>query len=172
MSSNYIDTTSTSGGVAFGPPSPDIPDYVNPPAADPGSSTDPWSANYTPVVPDASSLNLAGQLPGLPGGGASDGLVHTSDGINGVYLDPAVNPTPTGGYMTALAQIATAAASGFTTYAKGSPSVAIPRPRVPSSLSGSGVLSLTTPQGTTNWTTIAIIAGLAIIGAVLVVKYA
>jgi hypothetical protein len=172
MSTDYIDTTSTSGGAAFGPPSPDIPDYVNPPAADPGSSTDQWSANYVPVVPDASGLPISGQLSGLPGGGASDGAVHTSDGINAVYRDPAVNPTPTGGYMTALAQIATAAASGMTSYVKGSPSVAIPRPLVPGSIAGSGMLSLTTPQGTTNWTTIAIIAAFGIVGAILVVRYA
>lgn len=172
MPTDYIDTTSTSGGVAFGPPSPDITDYVNPPAADPGSSTDPWSANYTPVVPDASGLPISGQLQGLPGGGASDGAMHTSDGINSVYRDPAVNPTPTGGYMTALAQIAQAAAAGMTTFVKGSPQTAIPRPLVPGNLTGRGPLSLTTPQGTTNWTTIAIIAGLGIIGAILVVRYA
>lgn len=167
---------------AFGPPSP--PDTAPIPydaltGTDlSGGGNDLYTSSFDaaygpngPVVPDASMLPLPGQLVGLPGGGASNGGIHTSDGINMVYLDPAVNPTPSGGYMTALAQIAAAASNSFTTFVKGSPQVAIPRAKTPTSTVG-GAFSLTTPQGTTNWTTIAIVAALGIIGAVLVVKYA
>lgn len=133
-----------------------------------------YMPGYSPVVPDVSMLNLPGQLPGIPGGGASNGGYHASDpsGINVVHTDPAVNPTPSGGYMQALAQIAAAASQSFTTFVKGSPSVAIPAAKTPTSGGLGGALSLTTPQGTTNWTTIAIIAALGIVGVVLVVKYA
>lgn len=134
-----------------------------------------YMPGYSPVVPDMSFLNLPGQLPGIPGGAASNGGYHTSDssGINAIYTDPAVNPTPSGGYMQALAQIAAAASQSFTTFVKGSPSVAIPPSKVPTSYGSlGGALSLTTPQGTTNWTTIGIIALVGVIGIVLVVKLA
>ena len=133
-----------------------------------------YMPGYSPVVPDVSMLNLPGQLPGIPGGGASNGGYFASDpsGINVLHTDPAVNPTPSGGYMQALAQIAAAASQSFTTFVKGSPSVAIPQAKTPTSGGLGGAFSLTTPQGTTNWTAIAIIAGIGIIGAVLVVKYA
>lgn len=171
----------SSGATAFDITSLDTPSAFNHgyQVADPLSdfALSPDSAympGYTPVVPDMSALNLPGQLPGIPGGGASNGGYYTSDpaGMNVLHTDPKVNPTQSGGYMQALAQIAAAASQSFTTFVKGSPSVAIPAAKTPTHGGLGGALSLTTPQGTTNWTTIAIIAGLGIIGVVLVVKYA
>lgn len=133
-----------------------------------------YSSAYTPVVPDTTSLNLPGQLPGIPGGGASNGGVGASDpsGINMVHTDPKVNPTQTGGFMQALAQIAAAGSQSFTTFVKGSPSVGIPGAKTPVSGGIGGAFSLTTATGATNWTTIAIIVGVLGVGAFLVVKYA
>lgn len=147
--------------VAYGPPTPDS--LVG------NSTTDISSPNFdystlsvsgddsfalgNQVVPDASGLDLAGQFPGLPGGGASNGGVTTTDssGINALYLHPAVNPTPTGGYMPTLMAVVASAAQGFSTYAKGSPSVAIPGARTPLGSVRGGALSLTTATGGTNW---------------------
>lgn len=127
-----------------------------------------------PVVPDTSALNLPGQLPGIPGGGASNGAVYSSDpmGMSALHTSAAVNPTPTGGYMDDLAKIVAAASSSFSTFVKGSPSVAVPAARTPVSGGLAGALSLTTPTGQTNWTTIGIVAVVLVVGAVLVVKYA
>jgi hypothetical protein len=99
--------------------------------------------------------------------GASD-----SAGVNMVYTDPKVNPTPSGGFMQSLAQIAAAGAQSFSTFVKGSPSVGIPAMKTPVKGGASGAFSLTTPTGQTNWTTIAIIVGVLGVGAFLVVKYA
>lgn len=120
------------------------------------------------VIPDTSMLNLPGQMPGLPGGGASNGHMGASDpsGVNGLYLDPTVNPTPTGGYMSALDSVLKAASTGFSTYVKGSPSVAIPPPKKASGGMLSSVLS-----GTTNWMVVGVVvvAGMVAMG-VLAVK--
>jgi hypothetical protein len=138
-----------------------------------------YTDGYVPpsglVVPDASVINLPGQIPGIPGGGASNGGIGASDpsGINVLHADPSVNPTPTGGYVQALASIAASASSAFTTYVKGSPSVGIPAARRPlGTPSLGGALSLTTPQGTTNWTTVAILIALMGVGGFLLYKYA
>jgi len=137
-------------------------------------SNDSYYGAGGPVVPDTSSLNLPGQLPGIPGGGASNGAVYTSDpmGMSALHTSASVNPTPTGGYMDDLAKIVAAASSSFSTFVKGSPSVAVPAARTPVSGGLAGALSLTTPTGQTNWTTIGIIAILGVVGVVLVVKYA
>jgi hypothetical protein len=112
-------------------------------------------------IPDATALPLPGQLPGIPGGGASNGSNMVSDpsGINVVHLNPSVNPTPTGGYMSTAAAVLSAASTGFSTYVKGSPSVAIPPPKVPAGGIFSSVLG-----GSTNWMVIGIVvvAGLGI----------
>lgn len=138
----------------------------------PISPDDVYNVGYSPVVPDTTGLNLPGQLPGIPGGGASNGGSAASDpsGINVLHTDPTVNPTPTGGYMQALAQVAAAASQSFTTYVKGSPSVAIPAARTPLSTI-SGALSLTSATGQTNWTTVFIIVGILGVGGFLLIKY-
>lgn len=110
------------------------------------------------------NLDLPGQFDSIPGGftqdGAFPGGAADPSGINSLFLSPHVNPTPTGGYMPVLAAVAQAAASGFSTYAKGSPSVAIPAPRLPGG-------SLSTPMltGKTNWLVIGVViaAGLGVI---------
>lgn len=125
------------------------------------------------VVPDTSNIDLPGQLSGIPGGDASDGGMAAADpsGVNQIYKTAAVNPTPTGGYMSALSSIAASAASAFTTFVKGSPSVAVPAAKSTAGKTATGGGLLTTAAGTTNWTTIAIIVAVGIAGIVIVVKY-
>jgi hypothetical protein len=136
---------------------------------DVSSLADDSSFDYSPSgsVLDNNSLaylDLPGQFDSIPGGsvvsGAYPGGAADPSGINSLFLDSNTNPIPTGGYMTTLAQIANAAATGFSTYVKGSPSVATPPPRYPGS-------SLTKPMltGTTNWLLVgvAVVAGLAVI---------
>jgi hypothetical protein len=108
-----------------------------------------------------SYLDLPGQLDSIPGGTAANGAypggAADPSGINSLYLAPTVNPTPTGGYMPIAASIASAAATGFSTFAKGSPSVATPPPRLPSStLSGPRL------TGTTNWLMIGFVVAVGI----------
>jgi hypothetical protein len=127
---------------------------------------------YSPVVPDTSGIDLPGQLVGIPGGGASNGAVYGADpsGINALHLSPSVNPTPTGGYMPALVAVANAAAQGFSTYSKGSPSVAIPAVKRP--IVSSGVAGLfTTPTGATNWTVIGLVVVAGVVGMIVLAKY-
>jgi hypothetical protein len=141
----------------------------------PGLSPDSaYAPGYSPVVPDTTQLNLPGQLNGLPGGGASSGTVTASDpmGINAVHTAPGVNPTPTGGYMQSLAQVAAAASQSFSTFVKGSPSVAVPAAKSPLTGGIGGALSLTTPTGGTNWLLVGGVLALLAIGVVVVVKYA
>jgi hypothetical protein len=119
------------------------------------------------VVPnyDLSMLDLPGQLDSIPGGnganGAFPGGASDPSGMNSVYIDAGVNPTPTGGYMNVLASIVGAASTGFSTYAKGSPSVATPRPLLPG-----GSLTAKTMTGRTNWLVIGIVvvAGVLMLG--------
>src|SRR6266849_10721 len=75
-------------------------------------------------LPDTSALDLPGQFDSIPGGGSTNGGVYTSGGHDSLYMDPTVNPNPTGGYMPVLSSVIQAAASGFNTFVKGSPSVA------------------------------------------------
>lgn len=86
------------------------------------------------VDPGLYNIDLAGQIDGAPGGGITSGVTYAADpaGISTVSTNPAVNPNPTGGWMTALTSTLAAATAGFTAYEKGSPSVAIPKPQVPS----------------------------------------
>lgn len=123
---------------------------------------DGYSPGYTPVVPDTSFIDLSGQFISIPGGSVANGATHISDssGINAIYKDPAVNPVPTGGYMTALAQVANAAMQSFTTFIKGSPSVATPGAKLPTGATVGGGL-LVNAQGQTNWL---LIGGVAVVG--------
>lgn len=132
-----------------------------------------YNPGYSPVVPDTSFLDLPGQFLSMPGGSNANGANASADstGVNQIYVDPHVNPTPTGGYMAALLQVAQAGMQAFTTYAKGSPAVAIPAARTPLGKSIGGSF-LMTPQGTTNWLAIGGIILLGIGGIVLVIKYA
>ena len=111
---------------------------------------------------DLSWLDLPGQLDSIPGGysnpGAYPGGASDPSGINSLFLDSSINPNPTGGYMSTLASIATAAASGFSTYAKGSPSVATPRPLMPGS-----TITASAATGKTNWL---LIGGVVLVGVV------
>jgi hypothetical protein len=129
---------------------------------------------YSPVVPDASFIDLPGQFASIPGGSVTNGGYGASDsaGVNSLYLDPAANPSPTGGYMTALAQIAAAASQAFTTYVKGSPSVAIPGAKQPTGRTTGGGLSLTTTNGGTNWVVVGGVVLLGVGALFLLAKYA
>lgn len=137
-----------------------------------GTAPDLYIASMSNVVPDASYLDLPGQLPGIPGGFASNGASAPSDpmGMSSLYTDPAVNPVPTGGYMPVAAAILQAAAQGFSTFAKGSPSVAIPGARYPNNMVRGGNF-LTTPTGGTNWMTVGVIVVAGIVGLVVLAKF-
>lgn len=123
---------------------------------------------------ELSGMDLPGQLNSFPGGmsanGAFPGGAADPSGMNSLYLHPSVNPTPTGGYMNTLAQIAAAAASGFSTYAKGSPSVATPRPLLPGSRIAArpGMLG----GSSTNWLVIGIVVAVGIGAMAWLVKAA
>lgn len=132
-----------------------------------------YNPGFAPVVPDTSGIDLPGQFVSIPGGGVSNGGIFGSDpsGVNMLYTDPGVNPTPTGGYMSALAGIMSSAAQGFSTYVKGSPSVAIPASRTPLGSSIGGGL-LTNQYGQTNWTFIIGVVLVAGLGIWAVTKYA
>lgn len=147
-----------------------LPDYTGQGAvgADIG-----YIPGYSPVVPDISFLDLPGQFISIPGGAVSNGANASADssGINQIYVDPAVNPTPTGGYMSALLAVAQAGMQAFTTYAKGSPSVATPQAKMPSGKTfGAGIL--TNPQGGTNWFVVGGVVFLGMVGLVVLAKYA
>lgn len=134
-----------------------------------------YSPTITPVVPDTTGLPLPGQIAGLPGGNASNGAVGASDsaGVNMLYLDPTVNPTPTGGYMKGAMDLITAGLNAFSTYAKGSPQVGIPAARQPASRPAvGGALSLTTASGQTNWMLIGGVVLVGVIGMVVIAKWA
>jgi len=124
---------------------------VGPPLA-PNTVLDNTSLSY---------LDLPGQFDSIPGGtsanGAYPGGSADPSGINSLYLAPTVNPTPTGGYMPIAAAIASAAATGFSTFAKGSPSVATPPPRLPSSRLTPSALT-----GSTNWLVIGLVVAAGI----------
>jgi len=124
------------------------------------------------------NIDLAGQMDRFPGGGISYGVNYAADpsGINTISTNPAINPNPTGGWMTALTNTLQAATAGFTAYERGSPSVAIPRPAVPNQSvlgkifappvagSGGGV-------GPFSWGAIAVI-GLGVVGLIVIAKVA
>ena len=123
--------------------------------------------DYAPTIPSVvdntnlALLDLPGQLDSIPGGdvtaGAFPGGAADPSGVNSLYLHPAVNPTPTGGYMNVLASIAASAAGGFSTYAKGSPSVATPRPLLPGTS-----MTKTALTGGTNWLVIGVVVAVGI----------
>jgi hypothetical protein len=122
---------------------------------------------YSTVLSNSqlAQLDLPGQLDSFPGGASTPGMYPGGSadpsGINSVHLSPTVNPTPTGGYMSVAAAIAAAASTGFSTYAKGSPSVATPPPMYPGGSMTSGMLT-----GQTNWLVVgAVVAvGVALLG--------
>jgi hypothetical protein len=159
--------------AVYGPPTPaDLMGATN--DINYMSATDAYYAGLadSAVVPDTSTIDLPGQLPGIPGGYASNGAIVAADpsGINALHTDPAVNPVPTGGYMPVAQAVLLAAAQGFSTFAKGSPSVAIPGARYPNNVVKGGNF-LTTPTGATNWMTIGIIVVAGIVGLVVLAKY-
>jgi hypothetical protein len=155
---NLVDTSQLSAPSAFSSP-------------DGLATVAQYEAADNLVVPDTSNIDLPGQFLSIPGGAASPGAAAPADpsGINSLYLSPAVNPTPTGGYMTTAAAVLSSAAQGFSTFAKGSPSVAIPaaRPAVAGASSIGGLFGgLNT---TTNWL---IVGGVVIVGVVVLVYIA
>lgn len=94
------------------------------------------SPDYSPVVPDTSGVDLPGQLPSTPGGAVAFGPFPGQGGvdpvgINQIYLDAKINPTPTANYMPIAAQLLQLAQQSMKTFASGSPSPAIPGPRRP-----------------------------------------
>lgn len=118
--------------------------------------------DYTPVVPDTSSLDLPGQFDSLPGGSSANGGYLTSDGsgMNVIYSDPTVNPTPTGGWMQVAASVASAAQQGMRAYSSGTPTPAIPPIRMPVQSPS----LFTTAQGGTNWPVIGLVVAAGIAG--------
>ncbi len=90
-------------------------------------SSDPF-AN---VFNDVGSINLGGQMDGMPGGGASNGSWYTADpaGVNIIYNDPSVNPNQTGGWQSIAQSILQLGSQAFLTFERGTPSVATPPPR-------------------------------------------
>lgn len=124
------------------------------------------SSDIPSVLPneDLSNVDLPGQFDSMPGGsdisGAFPGGAADPSGINSLFLSSGANPTPTGGYMSTLAQVAQSAATGFSTYAKGSPSVATPKPLTPGSTIAGATGAAAVASGQTNW---------LVIGAVIVV---
>jgi hypothetical protein len=135
------------------------------------------SANYvmapdptsTPVVPDATWFDLAGQFQSMPGGASTNGTSNIADGsgVNAVYTDPTANPTPTGGWMSVANSIAALAQQGMKTFSQGTPSPAIPAARRP--LNTPSLLSFQTATGGTNWT---VVGGVILIGVVGMVALA
>jgi len=124
--------------------------------------------DQTPVVPDASGIDLPGQFVNIPGGATVNGGFLTSDpaGINVLYPDPKANPNPTGGYMQTLSQVLALAQQGMKTFASGSTSPAIPQARKPMSLTSPFVNPTT---GATNWT---MVGGVIVVGIVGLVALA
>jgi hypothetical protein len=115
--------------------------------------------DYTPVVPDATGIDLAGQFMSMPGGYNANGSTIAADGagINQVYMHPAVNPTPTGGWMTLANSVIGLAQQSMKTFTGGSPSPAIPaaqRPLGPPSV-------FTNAAGQTNWL---LVGGIVVVG--------
>jgi hypothetical protein len=123
--------------------------------------------SYPTVMPNdnLALLDLPGQMSNFPGGGSTAGAfpggAADPSGINSLYLTSSVNPTPTGDWMKTAASIAASAASGFTTFAKGSPSVATPRPLMP----GSSIAKSTMYTGATNWL---FIGGAVVVGVIAI----
>lgn len=117
--------------------------------------------DYSPVVPDPTYLDLAGQFQSMPGGASTNGSAIVSDGagVNAVYTDPAANPNPTGGWMQVASSIMNLAAQGMKTYSSGTPTPAIPAARRP--VSSPSTFSLTTPTGQTNWL---LVGGVIVVG--------
>jgi hypothetical protein len=115
--------------------------------------------DYTPVVPDVSSLDLPGQFDSMPGGSSTNGGYLSADpsGMNVIYTDGSVNPNPTGDWQKIASQVVSLAAQGARTFAAGSPTTAIPPARRPLQTSS----LLTTPTGQTNWL---LIGGAVVIG--------
>jgi hypothetical protein len=142
----------------------DVPDSL---AAGDDIPLSTYDGSGLSVLPNysLSNLDLPGQLDNFPGGiganSAYPGGAADPSGMNSLYLDPGVNPSPTGGYLNVLASVANAAASGFSTFAKGSPSVATPRPLLPG-----GSITSSQLTGKTNWLVIGIIviAGVVALG--------
>lgn len=135
------------------------------------------SANYvmapdptnTPVVPDASWMDLAGQFQSMPGGASTNGtnVVADGSGANAVYTDPTANPTPTGGWMSVANSIAALAQQGMKTFSQGTPTPAIPAARKP--LNTPSMLSFTNAAGGTNWP---VVGGVILVGVVGMVALA
>jgi hypothetical protein len=117
--------------------------------------------DYTPVVPDPTYLDLAGQFQSMPGGASNNGSTIVADGAgaNAVYTDPTVNPNPTGGWMQVATSVMNLAAQGMKTYSQGTPTPAIPAARKPVSMAST--FALTTPTGQTNWL---LVGGIVVVG--------
>lgn len=127
------------------------------------------SPDYQPVVPDTSALDLPGQFDSMPGGSSNNGSYYGSDpsGMNMIYSEPAVNPTPTGGWQQLAAQVAGLAAQGMKTFSSGTPTPAIPPSRTPYQSTGIGSV-LSGPGGSTNWLLIGGVIAVGI-GAMIVI---
>jgi hypothetical protein len=130
------------------------------------------------VDPGLYNIDLPGQIDGAPGGGITSGVTYAADpsGINTISTNPVVNPTPTGGWMSAITSTLAAATAGFTAYEKGSPSVAIPKPQVPSQSVLGKIFAPPVPGsgggiGPFSWGAIAFI-GLGVVGLVVIAKVA
>ena len=126
------------------------------------------------VDPGLYNIDMPGQLDNVPAGSINTGGVYASDpsGIGAIYPNPTVNPNPTGGWQTTLATVAALGAGAFSAFERGSPAVATPAPRAPStSVLGSIFAPSSTPGsglGPFSWGTIAVIA----IGAIVLVMVA
>lgn len=97
----------------------------------------------------------------------------TSDpsGIGSINPNPAVNPTPTGSWMTSAMGILNSAGKGFSTFVTGSPSAGVPAAlRTLTGKQQAGVF--TTASGQTNWAMVLAVVALAGGGIFLLVKYA
>lgn len=140
-----------------------------------------------PVV-DLTALNnltMPGQLDGMPGGGVSMGSLYSADpsGINVVpSASGQVTPNKTGSWEQSMAAIATAAAGAFKAFEVGSPSVATPPPKTPSTSILGGLFGSKPVTGATGvaapgtiagfgYGTIAII-GIGIVALVVLIKVA
>lgn len=134
-----------------------------------GIGPSPNPSDYTPIISFDGATEVAaaasGGTPFVPG---NAGITGDPTGINSLHTDPAVNPTPNGGWQTVAQSLATAAAKGFSTFVSGSPSVGIPTARTATGKTTGGVL--TTSTGKTNWAMIALVVGGAVFGIWAVVK--
>lgn len=128
----------------------------------------------TDFILDPSAMQeipLAGNMPGMPGGGGSGDPLNYSffsadpTGSWGVGTNPTINPNPTGGWMKTANDIISLAATGFKAFSQGSPQVAIPPPRP----TGSMTLPSVTASGVggVKWGAIAFVGGGILVAALL-----